>query len=200
MLRIGRFCPKQLPDPGDIGRAIAVAVKAIVTDAVLISGEHVDQEPADERICGQCHGGVAAHTFETVIFDAESNTTRIETDQAAVGYCHPVRVTRQIRQYGLWSCEGFFGKHDPVDLAQWFEEGVEDIPIIKVSMIAKDVQLPSLMQLGQPFQNEPSVKTGQQPHRQEEVFRGGDPFAPSVDKPPPGTIMWTWGWCVIADP
>ena len=18
--------------------------------------------------------------------------------------------------------------------------------------------------------------------------------------PPPGTIMWTWGWCVIADP
>ena len=23
---------------------------------------------------------------------------------------------------------------------------------------------------------------------------------PSSDRPPPGTIMCTWGWCVIAEP
>ena len=45
---VSRRSPEQLPDPGDIGRAVAVSVEAIVTDAVLASGEHVDQEPADE--------------------------------------------------------------------------------------------------------------------------------------------------------
>ena len=45
---IGRFCPKQQPDPDDIGCSVAVSEKAIVADAVLASGQHVDQEPADE--------------------------------------------------------------------------------------------------------------------------------------------------------
>lgn len=39
---------EQLPDPCDIGDTIAVSEEAIVTDAMLASGEHVDQEPADE--------------------------------------------------------------------------------------------------------------------------------------------------------
>jgi hypothetical protein len=38
-----------------------------------------------------------------------------------------VRVTRQVCQHSLWSCEGFFGIYDPLDLAQWFEEVVEGI-------------------------------------------------------------------------
>ena len=42
------FDPEQLPNPGDIGRAVAVSVEAIVADAVLSFGEHVDQEAADE--------------------------------------------------------------------------------------------------------------------------------------------------------
>ena len=48
VLMIGRFCPKQQPNPGYIGGTVAVAVKTIVTDTVLASGEHVDQEPANE--------------------------------------------------------------------------------------------------------------------------------------------------------
>ena len=42
ILMIWRFGPKQLPDPGYIGGTVAVAVKTIVTDTVLASGEHVD--------------------------------------------------------------------------------------------------------------------------------------------------------------
>ena len=37
VLRIGRFGPEQLPDPGDIGCAVAVSEEAIVADAVLAS-------------------------------------------------------------------------------------------------------------------------------------------------------------------
>ena len=86
---IWRFGPEQLPDPGDIGGAVAVSEDPIVANAVLTSGEHVDQEPADDLICGQCHGGVAACTFETVIFDAEGDAALIKMDQAAVGNCDP---------------------------------------------------------------------------------------------------------------
>ena len=48
MLMIWRFGPEQLPDPCDIGDTITVSEEAIVTDAVLASEEHMDQEPADE--------------------------------------------------------------------------------------------------------------------------------------------------------
>jgi len=125
---VWRFNPEQASDPRDIGRTVAISEEAIVTDAVLASGQDVDQEPAYELCRSQRHGGVAARAFKTVVFDAEGDTTFIETDQSAVGNGDPVRVTRQIRQNSFGSCEGFFGINDPVDLAQWFEEVVEVIP------------------------------------------------------------------------
>ena len=72
---------------------------------------NVKAEPADELWGRQRHCGVAARTFETVIFDAEGNAVCIETDQAAVRNSYPMLVARQIGQHGLWSCEGFFGSH-----------------------------------------------------------------------------------------
>jgi hypothetical protein len=83
---------------------------------------------------------VAARTFETVIFDAEGDTVCIETDQAAVGDGDPVRVTRQIRQHGFRSGEGFLGVDNPVDLAQWFEEGIEGNPVNEARVIAEELQ------------------------------------------------------------
>jgi hypothetical protein len=47
VLMIGRFCPKQQPDPGDIGCSVAVSEKAIVADAVL----------ASRAACGSGTGG-----------------------------------------------------------------------------------------------------------------------------------------------
>ena len=45
------FGPQQLPDPRDIGRAVAIPIEPIMSDAVLASGQHVDEEPANELIC-----------------------------------------------------------------------------------------------------------------------------------------------------
>ena len=45
---VWRFGAEQAPDPSDIGGTIAIAVEAVVTDAVLASGQDMDQEPADE--------------------------------------------------------------------------------------------------------------------------------------------------------
>ncbi len=48
VLMIWRFGPEQLPDPGDIAGTVAVSKEPVVADAVLASGQDVDQEPADE--------------------------------------------------------------------------------------------------------------------------------------------------------
>ena len=132
---------------------------------------------------------MAARTFETVIFDAEGDVLRIEADQAAVGYCHPVRVARQIGQHSFWSGEGFLSVRclavvclqttrgdDPVDLAQGFEKSVEGIPINKARMFTEELQLRGFVQLGQAFQNETAIQTGQNADGQEEVLAGADPF------------------------
>ena len=87
-----------------------------------------------------------------------------------------MRIARQIGQHGFGPGEGFFGVNDPVDLAQGFEKCVEGIAINKAGMFTEEVQFPSIMQLGQAFQCEPPLKTGQNADGQEEVLAAGDPF------------------------
>ena len=42
LIRTWCFNPEQLPDPCDIGRAVAVSIKPVATNAVLASWEQVD--------------------------------------------------------------------------------------------------------------------------------------------------------------
>jgi len=42
------FDPEKLPNPGDIGRTVAISEEPVVADAVLALWQNVDQEPADE--------------------------------------------------------------------------------------------------------------------------------------------------------
>ena len=84
VLPVWRFGSQQVSDLRDIGGLVTVSAEPIVTDAVLASGQDVDQEPADELICGQGHGGAAACAFNAVILDAEGDIARVETDQPAV--------------------------------------------------------------------------------------------------------------------
>jgi hypothetical protein len=84
VLPVWRFGSQQVSDLRDIGGTIAIPIEAIVTDAVLASGQDVDQEPADELICGQGHGGAATCAFNAIVLDAEGDTVPIETDQPAV--------------------------------------------------------------------------------------------------------------------
>ena len=161
---VTRRSPEQMPDPCDIGRAVAVSVEAIVANAVLAFGEHVDQEPTDELWGRERHGGVTSCAFKAVIFDAEGDTALIETDQAAVGNGDPMGVARQVCQHGLWPRERFLCIDDPVDPAQRFEKGIESVAISEACKMAEEVQLPGFVQLGQTFQNQTPVQTRQHPN------------------------------------
>jgi len=100
---VDRRSPEQLPDPSDIGRAVAISEEAIVTDTVLAFWEDVDGEPTDELGHSQRHGGVAACAFKAVIFDAEGDAVVVHADQAAVGDGDTVSIARQICQDRLGS-------------------------------------------------------------------------------------------------
>ena len=139
VLPVWRFGSQQVSDLRDIGRAVAIPIEPIMSDAVLASGQHVDQEPANELSRCQRHGGVAACAFKTVIFNAEGNTARIETDQSAVGNRDTMGVSRQICQYCFGSGEGFLGVDDPVDFAQGFKKTVEVGLVDEVQTIPKEL-------------------------------------------------------------
>ena len=126
----------------------------------------MDQETTNELWCSQRHGGVAASTFKTVIFDAKGYVIGIGSDQAAVGNRDPMGIARQISEHRLWSREGFFcvvsktrlwHDDDPVDFAERLQESIKGVTINKFSKIAKEVQLSGCMQLGQTLQNQASI-------------------------------------------
>lgn len=85
---------EQLPDPGDIGGTVAVFKEAVVADAVLVFWQNVDQEPADELARLRGHGLVPTGATDAVILDAEGDALVVHTDQATVGNCDTVCVSR----------------------------------------------------------------------------------------------------------
>ena len=80
MICIWRLGPEQIPDRGYIGGAVAIAEEPVMADAVLAFWQHMDEEPTDKLSRFQRHGGVSTGTFDTVIFDAESDMIGIGPD------------------------------------------------------------------------------------------------------------------------
>ncbi len=65
---VGRGCAsgEQHANAGDVGGAIAVSQEAVMTNAVLALGKHVDEEAPDELVRLQRHGLVAAGPIDPV--------------------------------------------------------------------------------------------------------------------------------------
>jgi len=78
VLPVWRFGSQQVSDLRDIGGTVAIPIEAIMSDAVLASGQYVDQEPADELGRCQRHGCVAARAFKTVVLDLEGDAAFIK--------------------------------------------------------------------------------------------------------------------------
>lgn len=83
-IRIWLSVPEQFPDPGDIGRTVAIPEEAVVADAMLPLGQDMDQEAPNERAGLQGHGGMPPGTVDAVILDLECHAVCIEPDQSAV--------------------------------------------------------------------------------------------------------------------
>lgn len=55
-----------------------------MADAVEPVRKHVDEEAADELVCGKVHDGLAVTVFDPVVFPTERDGIGIGKDQAAV--------------------------------------------------------------------------------------------------------------------
>ena len=94
-------------------------------------------------------------------------------------------IAGQIRENGLWPGKRFLGIDDPVDFALWGEECSEIGGIGKIRTIAEEMQLPSIVQPDQPFQNEDAGTIWTEHARTGMKFlRQAIHFAPSAESPP----------------
>lgn len=71
-----------------------------------------------------------------------------------------MRVARQIRQHRFWSGERFLGIYDPIDFAQRPQERTKGCAIDELGVIAEELQLPGIVQFGEPFEHEAPEETG----------------------------------------
>ncbi len=104
---------KQLARPRDVVGAGAIGEQAVVTDAMESTGQHMDEEAADELVGRERHGLLSFTPLGAIVLPLEGHAGIVERDQAAVGDGDTMGVAREIRQYGLRSAEWTLAVDDP---------------------------------------------------------------------------------------
>ena len=70
----------------------------------------------------------------------------------------------------------------------------------QLGVIAEELQAPGVVGGGELSRNSRRNSRESTRDRKEEAGPAGDPALPSGEMPPPGTMMWTCGWWVSAEP
>ena len=84
-LALGLWPSEQFASTRDVVGAGGFGQQAVVADAVEALGQDVDEESADELVCGECHALVSISALDTVVLALEGDAVLVECDQAAIG-------------------------------------------------------------------------------------------------------------------
>jgi len=84
-LALGLWPSEQLAGTRDVVGAGGLGQQAVVADAVEALGQDVDEESADELVCGECHALVSVSALDSVVLPLEGDAVLVECDQAAIG-------------------------------------------------------------------------------------------------------------------
>ena len=161
-----RFCNgEQLTNAGDIVGATAFGEQAVVADAVQAFGQHVDEEAADELVCGKRHALVSIAALDAVVLPLEGDALLVEGDQAAVGDGSAVSVTRKIGQHRLGAAERPLRVDDPLGLAERRQKGREGLRIGEIGVVAKEAQAAGLVGGDELLQEQSPEQAGEHAHR-----------------------------------
>src|SRR5262249_36920656 len=82
---LGLWPSEQFAGPCDVVGAGGLGQQAVVADAEEALGQDVDEESADELVCGECHALVSISALDTVVLPLEGDAVLVECDQAAIG-------------------------------------------------------------------------------------------------------------------
>ena len=91
-----------------------------MSDANEALGQNVDQEAAQELICGDRHDFLLAAV--SIIFPAKRDSIILERHQSMVGDGDAVRIASEIVQNMIGTAEGWLGIDDPVSLEELSEK------------------------------------------------------------------------------
>ena len=104
-LALGLWPSEQLAGTRDVVGAGGLGQQAVVADAVEALGQDVDEESADELVCGECHALVSVSALDSVVLPLEGDAVLVECDQAAIGDGNAVGIAGEIGQHRLGSAE-----------------------------------------------------------------------------------------------
>jgi hypothetical protein len=143
-----------------------------VPDAVEAARQRMQQEAADELVCGNGHHLLSAGAGAAVILVSEGDAGLVEGNKAAVRDRYAVGVAREIGENGFGSGEGRFGPGS----GRWPVRG----------------QAPTTQRFFRTNARWRSRTGSRQAGRDDIHCLAGV-------RPPPGPIMWTCGWWVMCD-
>jgi len=106
------LCTKQSTAACEHTATPAVREKSEVADADQALWQNVDQESAQELICGDGHDLLLAAV--RIVFPAKRDSIILECNQSMVGDGDAVRIASEIVQNMLGTAEGWLGIDDPV--------------------------------------------------------------------------------------
>src|ERR1700720_3593065 len=162
--------------------------------------QHVHEKAADELVSGERHHLIAFAPFEPVVLPLEGDALVIEREQAAVGDGDPVGVAGEIAQHLLRTAEGALAIDHPLFAVQRPQIRGERLRIDQPGMLAEELQLTGLISGTELVQNNPRNNSESTGTARKKRGRHETQLLPSSENPPPGTIMCTCGWWVIAEP
>ena len=93
-LRRGSRHGQQFAGPCNIGGTVAIGQQAVMPDAMEPPWQHMHEEAADELVCRQRHGLVAARTLDAVVLVFECDGSLVGLDQPVIGDGDAVGVAR----------------------------------------------------------------------------------------------------------
>ena len=137
----------------------------------------------------------------TVILPLERHAALVQCDESGVGDRHPVGVARQIRQHCRRPGKRAFGIDHPFALASAARASRRrpshqqaERTHQRTATAQRDAPCSSSSRKRRRNKRD-STRTGRKKPGLHAIQR-----SPSNDRPPPGTMPCTWGWCVSADP
>src|SRR5262249_4456822 len=149
--------------PGGIGE------EAVVTDAMKIVGQGMDQEAADELVGVECHQLVASVALGPVILPFESDALAGESDEPAIGNSSAVGVAGQVGEDSVGSAKRPLGIDHPFGLAQCGEEGLEGCRLGEGGLVGEKLQSPGLVCGSEPFQKQATEEPGEDRNGEEKA-------------------------------
>src|SRR5215813_9739137 len=171
-----RLCnSEQLTRASDVVGARAFSEQAVVADAVQALWQHVNEQAADELVCGEHHALVSIAALDAVVLPLEGDAPLVEGNQTAVCDGNTMSITRQIGHHRLRAAEGLLCVDDPLGFAQRCEISREGLCLGEMGVISEEAEAAGLVRGDELLQEQSSEQAGEHAHGEEESRPAGHP-------------------------